>query len=349
MAEEKSLRKLKQRVFQRLLDYRGERQLPATINSAVIFVARHIGDTMAVYPAIRALQAAKAHSITIVVNPSSYAALAPLEAEGVHFIHIPHERDKRAAIDAARQIKRSHGKIDLCLQAMMRDTTATLLFQRTLRARCNLGLHHSSLQMYIPHVADTSVAMHDDQVPVPICWAQLMKDANIAEVTPRFELPIPKDIDASIQALIASYRPYIALNLDASQAKRSLSAETAIQLIQTIQAACGYQVIITCAPAGEEKAQRVAQACSSAHVLNAPRSIYHSAAIIKYAAAVISPDTSIVHIASAYNRPTIGMYLTKATAWGPLADRRATLITNNINDIDKNAFIKALEEVLPES
>lgn len=349
MSSEKRLRKIKQRLFQYLLDYSGEQRLPTHIESAVIFIARHIGDTMATYPIIRALQAANVRTIILVVHPSSYAALAPLEAEGITVYRIPHDRDKRAIIATARQIKRSYGQIDLCVQAMMRDTTATLLFQHFLKARCNLGLHHSSLRMYLPRVAEQATAMIEAQIPAPICWAQLMKDAGIANVVARFELPIPIDIEQSVYTQVAHYGPYIALNMDASQEAGSLQAETAIRLIEEINAAYSYQIVITCSPDGEEKANRVVQACPMAHVIAPPRSIYHSAAIIKHAVLVISPDTSIVHIASAYNRPTIGLYRVEAPAWRPLADQHATLITgSNINDVEISAFTQALQEMLPQ-
>ena len=347
MPAKKKTRALKLRLLETLLDYTAEQHVPMPIQHAVVFIARHIGDTMGVYPVIRALQAAHAASITIVVNSSAYAALSPLEAEGITFYRIPHERDKRAIMAAARHIRRTHGQIDVCIQAMTRDTTATLLFLRTLKARCNMGLHASSLRLYAPHPDSNALSMHNALTPAPLCWAQLMKDMNIAEVDARFELPVPDDIDRSVRAQVEGYGKYVALNLDASDKKRTLTEATAIQIIRAIECHYGYQVVITCAPNGEAKAQRIAQACTSAHVVDGERSIYHSAAIVKYASAVISPDTSIVHIASAYNRPTIGIYRIAVKAWPPLADRRATLVTGeDINTINTNALVQALHDVM---
>ncbi|WP_027704823.1 glycosyltransferase family 9 protein [Zymobacter palmae] len=350
MQNKKTLRMIKLGLFESLLDYQGLQHVPTTIKSAVIFVARHIGDTMAIYPVVRALQAAKVNSIILVVNPSSYAALAPLKTEGITLHLIDHERNKRAVIAAARKIRRTYGQVDLCVQAMMRNTTATLLFQRTLHAHCNIGLHHCTLHMYVPEVAKQAMAMLATEAPAPFCWAQLMKDAGIADVEARFELPIPQNIERHVRAQIAPYGPYFALNMDASRAIGSLNEETAVRLIQCISDVYGYSVIITCSPSGEEKARRVSQACPSAHIIAPPRSIYHSAAIIKHATAVISPDTSIIHIASAYNRPTLGIYRTEIKAWRPLADHNTVLVTgDDINAIDPAVFARALDEILPQN
>lgn len=347
MLQKIKLRTLKLSLFKYALDYKGTQETITSVEKTVIFIARHIGDTMAIYPVIRALQSKKASSLILVVNPSSYAALAPLENEGIIFYHIPHERNKRAIIATAQKIKRTYGQVDLCVQAMTRDTTATLIFQRTLKARCNLGLHSPPLKMYVPYVADHALSMLQDHTPAPFCWAQLMKDAGIADVPARFELPIPSDIEESILDQIKTYQPYIALNMDASRPIGSLNEDTAIKLIRYLANKHHYQVLITCSPAGEKKAYRVTQACPSAHIIAAPRSIYHSAAIIKHATLVISPDTSIIHIASAYNRPTLGIYRAELKAWRPLADHNATLITgNDINAIDMSKFKKTLEKLL---
>lgn len=350
MPQEKALKRLKMKFLHNVFDYQGEQQLPPHIHNAVIFIARHIGDTMAVYPAVRALQKAHVNAITIVANPSSYAALAPLAEEGIQFIKIPHERDRKSIKVAAKQIRDTYGQVELCIQAMTRDTTATMLFQHALKARCNLGLHRSPMRMYIPHVATQAIKMMEDLTPAPFCWAQLMEDAGIADVDPCFELPIPEEIEKTTLAQISNLSPYIALNLDSSQAERSLSDATAIQLVEVIHSTYGYPVVIICAPAGENRARRLASSCPSTHVAELPRSIYHSAAIIKHAALVISPDTSIVHIASAYNRPTIGIYRFAAKAWPPLADRHALIITDDdINNIDMSVFKTALDTLLAPS
>lgn len=347
MLRRNNLKEIKLLLLKNILDYQGTKEISVPVKKAVIFVARHIGDTMAIYPVIRALQAHKASSLILVVNPSSYAALAPLEEEGITFYCIPHERNKRAIIATARKIKHIHGQIDLCIQAMTRDTTATLLFQRILKASSNLGLHSNTLQMYVPHVADHALSMVQSQLPAPFCWAQLMQDAGIAEVQARFELPIPKDIEQSVFNQVKNHQPYIALNMDASRPIGSLNEDAAIRLIKFLSSQYDYQVIITCSPSGEEKASRVEQACPSAHVISALRSIYHSAAIVKHSSIVISPDTSIIHIASAYNRPTLGIYRAELQAWRPLADHNEVLITgDDINAFDIFQFKTIFEKLV---
>lgn len=49
-------------------------------------------------------------------------------------------------------------------------------------------------------------------------------------------------------------------------------------------------------------------------------SIKRSAAIIKDAYIAITPDTSILHMASAYNTPVVAIYADYKTRWPAMAD-----------------------------
>lgn len=282
---------------------------------------------MAAYPAIRSLQAAHIPNIILVVREGSFASVAPLLKEGITIHTVPHERDRKRLRHIAQEIRANLGRVDLCIQGMTRETTASLLFLRQLKARTNLGLHESRLSMYLSNINLEAVRMHDALVPANICWAHLMKDAGFNAVSSAFELPIPDDIDHVTRAHLAPFSPYIAFNLDGSADKRRFDVATAAGIAQRVHAVSGYPVLLLCAPDGEQKALQLAETAPYIHLLPLPRSLAHSAAIIKYSACVITPDTSIVHIASAYNRPTIAFYRHTVKGWAPQAERSTAIIT----------------------
>lgn len=91
------------------------------------------------------------------------------------------------------------------------------------------------------------------------------------------------------------------------------------------------------------------------------KSILDSACLIKYADYVITPDTSIIHIASAYNKPIIavyppngGTYGVDHLVWGPTSEKQVVLFCkeakNSTEKFDINTFSfdemkKAIEEI----
>jgi ADP-heptose:LPS heptosyltransferase len=67
---------------------------------------------------------------------------------------------------------------------------------------------------------------------------------------------------------------------------------------------------------------------------------------------VISPDTSLIHLASALGRPVIGIYQrgeSKSTVWGPLVDKYAVIIGKNefdIHNFSVKQVVKAYQDLI---
>jgi len=62
---------------------------------------------------------------------------------------------------------------------------------------------------------------------------------------------------------------------------------------------------------------------------------------------VITPDTSILHIASACNVPAIAVYTNYKTRWATMQDVSETIVVgNNINQINLHEFDTALSNII---
>ncbi len=70
-------------------------------------------------------------------------------------------------------------------------------------------------------------------------------------------------------------------------------------------------------PKGEDKARALVDCYNNVYRLSLPPSIKRSAAIIKDAYIAITPDTSILHMASAYNTPVVAIYADYTKRDGP--------------------------------
>ena len=72
-----------------------------------------------------------------------------------------------------------------------------------------------------------------------------------------------------------------------------------------------------------------------------------SAAVIKDAFLAITPDTSILHMASAYNTPTIAVYADYKTRWPAMQDISETIVVGKgIDHINLDEFKKTLRNIV---
>ncbi|WP_275453066.1 glycosyltransferase family 9 protein, partial [Escherichia coli] len=61
----------------------------------------------------------------------------------------------------------------------------------------------------------------------------------------------------------------------------------------------------------------------------------------------ITPDTSILHMASAYNTPVVAIYADYKTRWPAMADvSESVVVGQKIDNISLDEFAKALKSVL---
>ena len=335
MASNKIFRRWKLRLLQRIFDYDASpSDTLSPPHSAVIFVARHIGDTIATYPIVRSLQACGTKEIHLILKYPAHDAMVSLVSEGVHLHSITHERDLGDIRRVAHAIRQRSGNPDLLVQAMTRETTASLLLIKALKARTVLGLHDTTMRCYLSREGKSARTLHNTYTSPPECWARLMKDVGLPEVKGRFELPVPDTIDSAVHSALAPFTPYVALNLDGSFARKSLSLTRAIEVANLIQRHFNLSVVVACSPQGEEKALSLAKQCSNVVLPNMPRSLAHSAAIIRHANLLVSPDTSLVHMASAHDVPTLAFYRHNTYGWQPTAPYSEVLIGgDDINDL----------------
>ncbi|MBS1912666.1 MAG: glycosyltransferase family 9 protein [Bacteroidetes bacterium] len=117
-----------------------------------------------------------------------------------------------------------------------------------------------------------------------------------------------------------------AINISAGDPSRYWKPEKWRALIRELSRQ--FNVVVLAAPNDRGLADEI---CSTRRTARTVRtdSILEAAAVVDRARVVISPDTSIVHIASARNRPCVGLYPPgneNAARFAPLSDRHRVLM-----------------------
>jgi len=167
-----------------------------------------------------------------------------------------------------------------------------------------------------------------------------------------FFLPIDK-IEAS-KKFLSAYKEFktIGLNTDGTSDKRTLS-ETQILKILNRTKHPDVRVILFCMPHKRDYFNKLITTNNLKNVslTYETKDIYDAAAIIQNLDLLISPDTSFVHIASAFNTPIVGLYWNtpvKTVIWGPLSTNQyivtapkvgeCSLVNINIDTVVKESF-----------
>lgn len=258
---------------------------------------------------------------------------------------VAHDRVYRAVRQVAHEIRRSHGRVDLCVEGTALISSPAIVFTGTLRARMNLQLSGSRMKLFAPYCNRLAEKYHDASPPQN--WARLMQEAGVAEVAARFELPIPPAVENEVKPWLDSLGPYLVFNLDGSIAERQVALSKAREMIPAIYHALGLVIVIPYDPAGRRKAEALAAEFPYVHVYPGQPTILHSATMIKHAKMLISPNTAAIHIASAYDVPTLGLYHRLEPVWQPRASiHEVAVVKGPLGEVPLTQYLNALDKLI---
>ena len=247
----------------------------------------------------------------------------------------------------AKNITLQYGTPDLCIEAMRKKNLKKMIFISQLKVKTNFQVVGLTMKCYSPLCKNASRMDQNLRAPVPMTWAFMMREAGFPAVRSIYELPLSDDVLDEVREEMRSLGSYIALNLEGSSQERTFSLSIAENLIAKIQSETDMPIVIVYGPKGEDKARALVDCYNNVYRLSLSPSIKHSAAIIKDAYIAITPDTSILHMASAYNTPVVAIYADYKTRWPAMADvLESVIVGQKIDNISLDEFAKALKSVL---
>lgn len=154
----------------------------------------------------------------------------------------------------------------------------------------------------------------------------------------RYQLGFDTGKATILESPVAADAVVVLVNLFAADAARTVQTDVAATLLRSLAARMPEVLLcLLCTDATESQAQQ-AHAESGIHcrVVNTRMDFRQLAAVCARADLIISPDTSLVHIASALDRPILGIFQddgVKVTEWGPRSSRFETVIAPDRNSI----------------
>lgn len=138
---------------------------------------------------------------------------------------------------------------------------------------------------------------------------------------------------------ICSDENYILLNLFAAGLEKTIDHATAIKLISGLRYEFNnIPIILICEKDNSSIIHKILSELNDAQVaIDICESISHLITICAKSSLIISPDTSLIHIGSALNKPMIGIYPDDEKTyklWGPRGSKKAIMLSNNKEKIE---------------
>lgn len=172
----------------------------------------------------------------------------------------------------------------------------------------------------------------------PSCHASehevaILKLLGIAHPNPAYELPVPADTQQAVALWLTRQKcsRYLLLNPSGSVAARSFRAETLRELCAALRRLQLPFVV----PAMASQAERVKKIFANEKdvFVKQTANVFELFELVRRSAAVLTPDTAVVHIAAGFEKPTLAFYNT-LSAYNAPHNPKAVVLETDPSDVN---------------
>lgn len=242
-----------------------------------------------------------------------------------------------------RTLKRE--KFDLWIDPKDHYSSESRIFAKHANARFRVGYNEPEKKPAF----NIEVPPHDDQFEKHI----VDRNLNILRLMgQRIDRKFPLKLESQPETDVAvkqfltdtSISGYTLINISASKPSRYWPQSSWIDFINSFD---GHHFILSADPKDQDKVTEILNETKNAFFFNT-RSIIDVYSTVKFADLVISPDTSVIHIAAAFDRPVIGLYANRdwnLHKFHPLSTENTVLINEESDSLIDGITIERLMEV----
>ena len=163
-----------------------------------------------------------------------------------------------------------------------------------------------------------------------------------------YDLHIPQDVNHQVREYLAALNGRnVVINIFAGHADRSLSQTQLAELLDKLLARHPGSAVILL-----DHRREIRIPLPPEVVINPFNTLHHAMALIAQAELIISPDTSVVHMAAAWNKPLIAVYkdvLLNNRLWAPGYDNARQIIVKCGKVHQHRGLVDRIIAALPET
>ena len=307
-----------------------------------------LGDMLITLPTIKAIRDAypTAH-IDILAGKVNL----PLRSQLLHYVDdcLLYDKTLRSIFGLYRTLPKR--QYDIAVDPMDNPSTTSGFLIRMSKAKHMVGIQKSNAHVYTHCV----VPKDRKQTHIVERTAQVLLAFGINPKEISLSIPYHLDdalIETSKHALLRAgvnlSKPLIMINYAGGFQYRSFTAESLIPWIRSIQQVVESKDIqlMICAEKKHEDDMRSIQEATSILIAPFVHSFADFAGILAAASMVLSPDTSVVHLLSAFHTPCLAFFVEDTTGtayWTPYDSPNECIISGGptINDVSQEMVLKS--------
>lgn len=317
-----------------------DQKFTGKLDSIAILATEKIGDSVLLTPLLRNLRIhfpkLEIHVICVKKASADFFRNDP-HITALHFIN--------EFAEYARNVLSR--EFDLLFNIKDGPSTTFLLQTVLIRARFKVGHknpYHEGLFNHLLQVDfDTNMALKS-------CSLLSLLSLTVTKEECRPYLP-PATVSSAITAFISQskHEHFIGINISSGGQNRYWTEEKWSALIERFPS---LQFMIFSAPEDREMKLRLEDEHDNVTLTPPTSNIYEAGLLVNVLQLLVTPDTSMIHVASCYNTSVIGLY-TNAPAeqsrFGPFLIENEMIVssTPQVSDIDVDAVASALQRHLP--
>jgi len=309
------------------------------IERILLIKPEKLGDMVIMLPLAQALRdRLPSVAIDLLASPKGEAIVREDPRFGKVWVY---QKRARADLRTLRTIRRH--RHDLVIDLIDDDSrTGLLLSQFCANGAIRIGANKRSYA----HWYDLHTDYHEDRLVHAIDRALAilsligLNSAPANTYVPPFVPPRSSDtVDRFLAELSSSApdRQLLAINISGGKSTRRWEQESVVRVIEDMcECAPSVQTVLISAPTERARSEWVAQRCPSAQPTPPNWSILDIAALLARMDLVVSPDTSIVHIARSFRVPVVGLYPAleeTVRRWQPYGQSTGVVRSDDSGDI----------------
>ena len=339
---------------------RRKRSFPSPLNATkmnrVLFLRpEKIGDMVISLPVFEALKTAFPHlAISVLASPRSLSLVNDDPRFEKIFVY---DKSVVGSLRLLGQLKRE--RFDCILDMIDNDSATTLICSQYIAGGAptiSIGKEQFAEFYDFNHPHSDGVGGHIIDNPLNLLVPLGVEVKNANRYAPPF---VPSEVQKRAKDFLSQCKEpdangIIAVNLSAGRPNRMWPVTNFVELVnQLLEAHPDYAIILIVVPNDRKRAEEVcARVKKAVAVVPDKQSLTEVSAIISGCDLLISPDTSLIHIARSFQVPVVGLYndaRKNFKRWQPYDQPDGTVIAkdkDSLNDIEPSRVASQVSVVL---
>lgn len=329
------------RLLQRTAPKRsGSEVFTGPLNSIAILAQEKLGDCVLLTPLVRNLHRAYPGVEIHIIAFSQASARFFMNDPDVTAVHLAKKEPARYKKEVLSR------KFDILFNTKDHPSTHFLLQSRLIRARFKVGHRNPFHEGLFDRLLDLEYHSH-----MALKNCALLEVLGVAADTEQCrpsltEMPIQEELTNYLE-LLESAHP-IGINISAGEPNRMWTIEKWKTLVDRFPR---YRFVVLSGPEDLDSKRLLESECSNIMPSPPTRNLFEVSCIVRRLSLLVTPDTSLVHIASGTKTPVVGLYREAPqdiSRFGPYAIPYELVVstTGEVSGIEPEAVAAALTRLL---